>query len=115
MATTPFLAPSRTCGGAGNDAFIVGWSDATLTGGGGQNTYAFYPAPDHQTTITDFRAKQDMMRVPATDWHPGRSGFTPDADGNAVLHFGWGATVTLLDVPVDRAVQHPRDFVRIYY
>ena len=36
----------------------------------------------------------------------------PGLDGDAVLQFGHGATVTLLHVPAERVAAHPGDCVK---
>ena len=115
-------APQFLDGGAGSDLFVAGHADATLTGGAGRDTFAFSVDADRRVVIADFRAGQDMVQfraAPLWPWPPPVTppdltvSVAPGPAGGAVLHFGDGATVTLLDVPAARVAAHLGNYVKL--
>ncbi len=115
-------APQFLDGGAGNDLFVAGHANATLTGGAGRDTFAFSVDADRRVVIADFRAGQDVVQFRAAalwPWPPPpvtppaiAVSAAPGPGGDAVLHFGGGATVTLRDVPAARVAAHLGEYVK---
>lgn len=85
----------RETGSGGRD-LMIGRSSATLTGGAGDDTFRV-EAGAGSVTITDFGAGHDLLDIGAFT----RSGYAPTIalkNGNTVLSFGTGDTVTLVGV-----------------
>ncbi|MBO9427805.1 hypothetical protein J7444_23910 [Labrenzia sp. R4_1] len=86
-------------GGTGNDIIDGGADDDVMTGGEGEDTFVF-GANSGIDRITDFEAGVDKLDITALDTTAADlvTGVTSDADGNAVVTFSSGNTVTLVGV-----------------
>lgn len=86
-------------GGTGNDIISGGADDDTLTGGAGEDTFVF-GADSGNDRITDFEAGTDTLDITGLDTTAADlvTGVSSDADGNAVVTFSSGNTVTLVGV-----------------
>ncbi|MCI5095609.1 MAG: hypothetical protein MRY77_04790 [Rhodobacteraceae bacterium] len=88
-------------GGAGNDHIIGDAGDDVLTGGDGADIFVFAGGDD---TITDFAAGEDILLLGAQLWQAGENPFAAlqddvqVQDGNAVVDFGDGSTLTLTGI-----------------
>lgn len=108
-------------GGPDNDTFRAGEGNATLVGDAGRDSFVFSEIVDRQSVIAAFQAGQDIIHYDAFPWFPPKSeplppltvSAAPGPDGNAVLHLGHGATVTLLGVPAARVAAHIGDYVKL--
>ena len=117
FSSTPFA--HHLDGGAGNDIFHAGDSNATLTGGAGRDRFGFSSEASAPTVITDFQPGQDIVDLYLIDRPPdmGRPqpvpavSTAPGPDGGAVLHLSYGATITLLGVPASRVAAHMGEYV----
>lgn len=91
-------------GGAGSDTLVGGRGDDTLTGSGEDreegdvNRFHFADGDGHDV-ITDFAAKFDILSF-QDDVDPSTITIFESADGDTVIHYGDGNTVTLQGVPL---------------
>ena len=77
-------------GGAGNDLLDGGRGNDVMTGGRGADVFVFDTVgAKNRDTITDFRKGVDVIRLSDGDYSIGK------ADGNIVLRFGGGESLTL--------------------
>ena len=80
----------RLTGGAGKDLLDGGRGHDMMTGGRGADIFVFNTVgAKNQDTITDFRKGVDIIRLDDADYSIGKS------DGNVVLRFGGGESLTL--------------------
>lgn len=84
-------------GEAGNDTLYGDLGDDTLTGGDGADTFVFWPGSGSDT-VTDFNAAEgDRLGVIGGAGQV--TGWTDNAEGNAVVSFADGGSVELEAVP----------------
>jgi len=87
-------------GGLGNDTLVGGAGNDRLIGGGGKDVFVFGAGADR---ITDFEIAYDRLRLDATLWGDSTTDvatvlaqFASTSDGNTVLDFGNGNTLTVI-------------------
>lgn len=88
-------------GGTGRDYLVGGAGDDVMTGGTGADVFIFAKGDD---TISDFTVGEDTLVLSASLWRGGENPLSAFAnnvtieDGNAVIDFGAGNTLTLTGV-----------------
>ncbi|WP_395173064.1 calcium-binding protein [Roseibium alexandrii] len=96
------LGDDTLVGGSGKDIIDGGADDDIMFGGVGEDTFVF-EANSGVDRIVDFEAGVDKLDITALDTTAADlvTGVTSDADGNAVVTFSSGNTVTLIGVSAD--------------
>ena len=107
-------------GGDGDDTIRAGRGNETLLGGGGHDVFALSDGVQGQIVIGDFAPGQDRIEVARQlnglvldtpqDVAKHMSG---NAQGDAVLNLGSGATVTFSHVSAQRLETHPQNWFKI--